>query len=92
MNAIEQAAKEINDKIDYIVRVQTDTNRRRENAEEHGRELAKMVAHFLDHPEDVGRDALRRALDIFYGGSSGSFHQSVGEVIGSLAQREVAPA
>lgn len=83
-----EVINEITHKLEYLGRIQVDTNRRRVNAETHGWRLAKAVSDYLADPEYVGRDHIDQAMHFYYSASAGSFNLSIEQQIEAMEPKQ----
>jgi hypothetical protein len=80
--AVERDIATIDQALDHLRRVTADTRMRYGNARDAAADLAASVYYFLDDPEGVGTDALRKAVSRYGQQSAGNFTDSAREAVG----------
>lgn len=67
------AGAEIARNVDWLERCLSNAEARADKAGERGAELARAVARYVEHPQEVGRAALREAYGQFMACHSANF-------------------
>lgn len=73
MSQLDQTKAEIDQRIDYLLRVSNGTQRQFDRCRKAANELAAVVYAFTEDPQGVGTDALREAWQTFMQQDAGNF-------------------